>query len=43
MSDYIDSKFATQDDSNRESEAGKGDVAAALIYESSDSGDAEEE
>lgn len=39
--EYIDSKVTL--DENGENEAGKEDVAAALIYESSDSGEAGEE
>ena len=39
--EYIDSKVTNYD--NGDNEAGKDDVVAALIYESSDSGESQEE
>ena len=39
--EYIDSKVTI--DENGENEAGKEDVGTALIYESSDSGESQEE
>ena len=39
--EYIDSKVTV--DENGDNEAGKEEVAAALIYESSDSGESQEE